>query len=132
MNDNSIKPRSTRTPWGVHPKGGLKLILGYMWLPQGNQQPPGRTSVLNLFSNSNSLVAWITEPATDPRLGSILLTSLVAVDILGSLLEISKKVLGFFKGPATRWRTFNIELEIFFFIVITSVMLLKFPIVRTP
>ena len=42
-------------------------------------------------------------------LGSILLTSLVAVDILGSLLGISKKVLGFF---ANRWHTCNIEVEI--------------------
>ena len=46
-----------------HPQGGLKLILGYVRLPQGHQQPPGRTPVLNASSNSTIPLAWITEPA---------------------------------------------------------------------
>ena len=29
-----------------HPLGGAEMIMGQVWLPQGYQQPPGRTLVL--------------------------------------------------------------------------------------
>ena len=36
----------------LQPKGGSKLILGLVQLPQGHQQPPERTPVLKPSSNS--------------------------------------------------------------------------------